>query len=459
MRSPLRTLGSLVAVALLALTAGCSKPSANLAQPTEWTRAVPAAYGRPLDSRIAEGTVLVTTTNGLIGMDPKTGAQRWWRDFAKDFDDSLGGEMSRGVAMFALTIAGDAIVVTKSAENTPGDTGRSGHEVLDLATGQTRFTVLPKVDSADGWSFVHVTKTSIIDFQCVDLVECDITSLPLDGGAPQWTVNLPGGRVDLPDQLSWNQERGYSSDGNSPPIWRVATEPEFALVNNHKTDTATTVDLDTGRILGEWKHAETRAWYVLVGPTVVEVGGGDTIRGLDPATGEERWNHVPLAAASAPFGYHGLLVDGGVLIDETESDSGVKRYQFVDLLTGPQGEPLTATRPNALVVRPELVITVDELLSEVTATDPASGQPLWTGTLPNGDGAYRLFESVLTEDTLVITATTGFDDPGALHAVDTATGRVRTWEGQWILGTGDGMIIAVSGDEYEGEFALHSHWL
>ncbi|HEY1175683.1 MAG TPA: PQQ-binding-like beta-propeller repeat protein [Phytomonospora sp.] len=457
MRSPLRTLGSLAAVALLALTAACSKPSASLEQPKEWSREVPSAYGRPLDARVAEGTLLVTTTVGLIGVDPATGAQKWWRDFAKDFDD--GSEMSRGIAQFRITIAGDAVVVTKSAENTPGSTGRSGREILDLATGVTRFTIVPKTDSADGWFFTHVTPTSIVTFECVDLVECDITSLPLDGGAPKWTLNLPGGRVDLPDQLSWNQERTHSSDGNSPPSWRVSGEPEFALVNNHKTDTATTVDLDTGRIIGEWKRADTRAWYVLLGPTVVEVGGGVTVRGLDPATGEERWAFDPIAGATTPFGYHGHLVDGGLLIDESESGEGAKKYQFVDLLTGPQGGPVAAPQENALVVTPGLVVTVNEMLSEVTATDPATGEKTWTSPLPNGDGTYRLFESVFIEGTLVITGTTGFDDPGALHAVDTATGRVRTWDGQWILGTGEGLIVALSGDEHEGKFALHSHWL
>ena len=458
MRSPLRRLGSLAAIALLALSAGCAKPTGSLVPPDEWSRNVPAQYGTPVDARVVGETVLVTTATGLIGMDRDTGAEKWWRDFSADFADSPNDDgLPRGVALFRLTVAGDAVVVTKSSENTPGSTGRSGREVLDLATGQTRFQVNPETDSAEGWFFVHVTKTAIVSFNCVDLVACDISSRSLADGAPLWTITLPGGRVDLPDQLSWNQERGYDSDGIGTPMWRVSEEPEFALVNNHKTDTATTVDLNTGQIIGEWKRADGYSWYVVVGPTVVEVGDG--LRGLDPATGQERWRHHLIGEdQGALLGYKGLLVVGGLLIDETESGTGSKRYQFVDLIAGPQGTVQSVPAPRSLVVTPALVVSTDDALSQLTATDPATGQQTWTAALPDKDGDIRPNESMYADDTLIISGTVDFDTPGAVYAVDTLTGRVTSWAGESTLGYGEGLLVTFSADD-EGRYALHSHWV
>jgi len=456
MHSPLRRLGSVAAVALLALLAGCSGPSASLVPPDEWSRNVPAKYGMPVDSRIVGETVLVTTATGLIGMDRDTGAEKWWRDFTPDFTD-IGGEggLTRGIALFTLTVAGDAVVVTKAADKA---TGRHPKEVLDLDTGQTRFTVQAKVTIENGWFFTHVTKSAIITFDCVDLVECDISSTSLADGSPLWTINLPGGRVDLPDQLSWNQERGYDSDGIGTPMWRVAEEPEFALVNDHKTDTATTVDLDTGQIIGEWKRAENYAWYVLVGPTVVEVGADD-MRGLDPATGSELWKHRLIGEdQGALLGYKGLLVVDGQLIDETESGKGSKRYQFVDLKAGPQGTVQAAPSERPLVVTPPLVVTVDALLTQAVATDPATGQQTWTTALPNTDEDIRLNESMYADDTLIISGTVDFDSPGAVWAVDTLTGQVATWAGESTLGYGGGFLVTFSSDK-DGGYALHSHWV
>lgn len=457
MHSPLRRFGSVAAVALLALLAGCGGPSASLVPPDEWSRNVPAQYGKPVDSRIVGETVLVTTETGLIGMDRDTGAEKWWRDFHADFTD-IGGGLTRGVALFTLTVAGDAVVVTKSSDNTPGSTGRSGREVLDLETGQTRFMVNPQTDSADGWFFVHVTKTAIVSFNCVDLVECDIASMSLKDGSPLWSINLPGGRVDLPDQLSWNQERGYDADGIGTPVWKVAEEPEFALVNNHKTDTATTVDLDTGQIIGEWKRAESYAWYVLVGPTVVEIRADD-MRGLDPATGNELWKYRLIGEdQGALLGYKGLLIADGMLVDETENGTGSKRYQFVDLKTGPQGTVQNAPQLRALVITPGLVVTVDDMLTELSATDPATGQQKWTAALPDDDDRVTLSESLYADDTLIVSGAVDFDEPGAVWAVDTLTGRVTDWAGESTLGYGEGLLVTFSADE-NGGYALHSHWV
>ncbi|MEV0650598.1 PQQ-binding-like beta-propeller repeat protein [Phytomonospora sp. NPDC050363] len=455
MRSAPRTsrLLALAVGAVLSLTA-CAQPVGRVLPPDEWVLEVPEQYGPPVASRIAGETVLVTTGFGLLGLDRATGAEKWWRDYRQDFTDTYDTGLSRGLAMFRLTVAGDAVVVTKSPETTPGGTERPGHEVLDLATGETRFTVQPKTDAAVGWSLAHVTPTAIVGFECVDGEACAVTSYPLTGAAPTWTAELPGGRVSLPEQLTWRQERNYASDINAPPDWRVTESAAIALVEDLGDDTATTLDLNTGRTLGTWPRAETRAWYQVVGPTVVEVG--EVLRGLDPASGRELWRHELLDEATS-FGFHGFPMVDGDLVDETEAAHGDRGYQFIDLAAGPQGVPRTAPPGKALVIDPRVVVTVDQSLALITASDPASRAATWTAELEQ-DGTIGLFESLVDDGNLIVTGTRGYDEPGAVWVVDMDDGKVEAFPGEAASGYEDGLLVTVAGDEIEG-FVLRGRWI
>ena len=373
----------------------------------EWSLALPDEFGEAVTARVQGGTVLVVAEHGLLAADRATGAERWRRSG----DPPTEGEFAR--------IAGNSLVLP----------GSGGFDVLDLPSGETRFSV-----SADQAS-VHLTLNSLVVSEPGRNL---VAAYALSDGRELWSRELPERRwAALPAVMSGGRQP--AGIANSRPGYTVP-HGEFFLAIGETVEVRSLID---GDVLATWPY-DQEGYEVLapLGAYLVAVDAeANTIRALDPATGDELWKRDRLGGSES-YDYafaDELLVDAG-----PEADA----YRLIDLDTGDGPDPFDLGGRAPLAFGRDFVVAIDPELAELTAF----GRVSWTTSLrPEGWTAAGFRpEGFLTGDGwLAIGGELGSGGETQRHlwAVELETGRIGSVPDGLLVGFENGALVSVaSGD-------------
>lgn len=444
-------LGAVVAVALLIIIGvnmfdGSSTPDTPAKGSdgpvgTPWTVGSPAELGDPVAARVAGDIVVVTARKGVYALSRTDGHDLWQQDYAEAFTAIRPEGLTHADATTAVTIAGDAVIVSKHP--TDGmEIAHSGNDVLDLATGTVRFKQTPKTDPAKGWSMGYATTTSLITAECSG-GSCELTANSLKDGGTQWTKTVPNGwRPVFPTDVNRQWETAPSAAPMPNAPWRVGEKPGRAVFLDKKDQRATVVSLADGAVIGEWPTGDLGGWdFAVLDDLVIKVGGidNDTFKGIDPATGAETWTYQGLEESQMLSEFSGAVLSGGLLIDR---DLGARSFRTVDPATGEEG-PILGNRGPLLAVTPKLQVMGK--ISELTAKSPA-GETLWTAQIEQGEKRYGEWSnSLIAGDSLAFTARVDEDGPDAFTwSVNLSTGELTAIGEGAILGYDDRALITTA---------------
>jgi outer membrane protein assembly factor BamB len=399
-----RSSTSAALLALILLLAGCSAGSRQSAKPA-WTLRVSNSDHVVL---AFADIVVVTSLNSIVGVDRRTGQQRWIRP---------AGAQDRVVATSDLLAQYDD----------------SGIALFDPATGKDRW----RASAPHGQFAVYQTAVYVDDCGPGSAASCVLTARDVHTGQPQWT--LPA---------NYGFRRSTSLHALPVPRYLVARmaqqEPSAALV-----------DTDTGKPL-PGRATNSNGWYALpAGELMVATDDSDsvtcavTLTAADGRTGAQRWT-VPA--------YTGRKADGECIHPLEEYQSGWEaigagtrlaacdstgKPVVVDLTTG--ATVWTGSAPGTPVDGDATgVLAVDTAgQSGIAFYDLATGRRQWTAPDPglNLDAA-----SQTTAVTGARVAITGTDDGDPIVVVlDRATGKQLGTFRNRLSGVGDDWVAVTHG--------------
>jgi outer membrane protein assembly factor BamB len=443
--------------------AGCTaadrRPTAQrplgAGQAPVWT--IPTA-DEPLLARAAgESTMIVVTRSEILAVDRGTGAQRWRSSIPEKLDIAAQSLDDR------LVITQDAVVLLGgSPQRTP-----TSAAVLDLATGQQRFAVEKKAESAGvgeqpkpDVAGMAVTNGTLLYARCV--LVCRFEARDLSTGQIRWAGEAPGNFVVMPvaaRRTLFEQYEYVDSNRAAEPTVVIAGRNPYTASTPPQTQYRYTVlDARTGQPVGEWNGDDGHLNSVIVDGVLFSLGYlcRDRLQATDARTGRRLWEAASeCGAVDLTGGISGggpnrppAVVDGQSLIFAPG-----KLPQLVDMKTG-------AVRWTSGSVAAPIGVANGAVVQRVTpsqdgdvvSVDHATGAERWRFRPPLGDEVkeYWLERAAVLGDAVVLCGTefAHRDSPVVLRVLDPATGRERWYSRDaQLIGAGSGWIMAARAEK------------
>lgn len=258
-------------------------PKSETTEPT-WTAALPP-FGNAVMTRVVGGVVLVVQQTGVVAFERTTGDERWRRDTADEVKIAFSalGVGTEDAARY-VRVAGDVCVIPRYNEFGLGTTA---FEVLDLATGEPRYTA--ELDGADGMD-AEVGVTTLIVRRWFDGTEKQrFTGHTLTDGEELWRREL-GTFVTMPVPYSLrNQLVDVVSTG--PLVLAPATD--LGLFDDEPN--VTVFSLADGKDVATWDYPQdSNGGLQVIGGHLVSNGNEGLLRGYDRLTGDTLWTRETL---------------------------------------------------------------------------------------------------------------------------------------------------------------------
>jgi len=416
-----------------------------------------AEDGNPLLARSGGDTVVLMTSEALIGLDRRTGDRRWRTVPIQPTDREIQADDD-------IVVTGDSVVVMVHGNPIEAPVAAT---VYDLATGKLRFTAGGKDDSAFHQA-VGVSGELLVHSRCT-LKEglCQLSAYELSSGDGRWRQIVPGGlRTMVPATFAGSLRLSGGGLLDGPLESRgdlVGASPaaaDYVLVNGSFRDAAgtlrqgfTAVSVATGQPAGQW-IGDTRLSGTPYGRLLLQVGCSK-LAALEPTTGRPVWSmdtscgsaFRTTGSSGVMFGVTPALVDGSLLVMSKEAAqvvdpaSGAVRWSGgtdVALLGLAGGTLVTATKDLDLV-----------------GVEVAGGAEKWRITTPKDTSRevpYWLERYGVGGGTLVYDGREMIrkGSPHVLRAVDLATGKERWFaRDRALIGLGEGWVLTAKVDRLD----------
>jgi len=405
-----------------------------------WTADLPASVGHAVMTRVRGTVVLVVAQKGLVALDRASGAELWHRDLADEVGEFGPNGLGVDTAADFVQLSGDAIVIPRFDPGEP-PYGPRAFDVLDLATGATRFTASAGGPDVEVGGYATVTTTALI-VQVPD-VYYQLRAYALADGRELWRTESPDGPVLPRPHSVRNQLVAVPSTGPvllEPPVGEYFLLASFVEGPEHRLNVVVHSALD---------GSETSRWYVegaedspsleIVGDRLIDKGARENLYGLDLLTGSRSWEVPTFYDFFEPASAHVWTLAGGLLVDsareENAEDPG--RHQRIDLATGTveAGAPVGGRR--LIAVGAGFAVGLGD--GELTAVS-TDGTRLWTRELEEGfvPGGFLVGDGRLVLDGGAV------GDPGALWVVGLDDGRADIVPGGVLNGWEEGALVSVT---------------